>query len=163
MQNNMGLASPSLLICDSMRVHLTAAVKNQVQQMNSELAIIPGGLTKELQPLDIGVNRAFKVKLRTAWERWMTDGEHSFTKTGRQRRASYATICEWIADAWANVSACTVVRALAKAGIIYEEPHGNETDSDNDEREPGVFHGELAQLFISDTEDEDFDGFVNED
>uniref|UniRef100_A0AAQ5WZQ5 HTH CENPB-type domain-containing protein n=2 Tax=Amphiprion ocellaris TaxID=80972 RepID=A0AAQ5WZQ5_AMPOC len=80
-------ASPSLLICDSMRVHLTATVKNQVQQMNSELAIIPGGLTKELQPLDIAVNRAFKVKLRTAWERWMTDGEHSFTKTGRQRRA----------------------------------------------------------------------------
>ena len=32
-----------------------------------ELAIIPGGLTKELQPLDVGVNRVFKVKLRAAW------------------------------------------------------------------------------------------------
>ncbi|XP_061636359.1 cyclin-dependent kinase 4 inhibitor C isoform X2 [Phyllopteryx taeniolatus] len=37
----------------------STAVKNQVQQMNSELAIILGGLTKELQPLDIGVNRVF--------------------------------------------------------------------------------------------------------
>ncbi|XP_061524430.1 uncharacterized protein LOC133397481 [Phycodurus eques] len=83
----------------------------------------------ELQPLDIGVNRAFKVKLRAAWERWMTNGEHSFTKTRRQRRSSYATICEWIVDGWANVSACTVVRAFVKAGIISEEPHGNETDS----------------------------------
>ena len=64
-------------------------------------------------------------------------------------------------DAWANVSASTVVRALAKAGIMSEEPHGAETDSDSEEREPepGVFDGDLAQLFNSDTEDEEFDGF----
>ncbi|KAK3522577.1 hypothetical protein QTP86_024997 [Hemibagrus guttatus] len=61
--------------------------------MNSELAIIPGGLTKELQPLDIGVNKAFKVKLRAAWERWMTAGEHTFTKTGRQRQEMPAYSC----------------------------------------------------------------------
>lgn len=153
-------ASPSLLICDSMRAHLTAAVKHQVKQMNSELAVIPGGLTKELQPLDIGVNRAFKVKLRAAWERWMTDGEHTFTKSGRQRRASYATICQWIVDAWAKVSALTVVRAFVKAGIIAEQPPDNEADSDSDEEEPRM--SELAQLFNSDTEDEDFDGFVGD-
>lgn len=66
-------------------------------------------------------------------------------------------------DAWAKVSALTVVRAFEKAGIIAEQPPGNETDSDNDEREPGMFVGEIAQLFNSDTEDEDFDGFVGED
>lgn len=151
------------LICDSMRAHITPTVKNQVKQMNSELAIIPGGLTKDLQPLDIGVNRAFKVKLRASWERWMRDSEHTFTKTGRQRRASYVTICEWIVDAWAKVSALTVVQAFRKAGIIAEQPSGNETDSDNEEREPGVFDGEIAQMFNSDTEDVDFDGFVTEE
>lgn len=40
-------ASPSLLICDSMRAHLTADVKKEVKQMNAALAVIPGGLTKE--------------------------------------------------------------------------------------------------------------------
>uniref|UniRef100_A0A3P8P7R4 HTH CENPB-type domain-containing protein n=1 Tax=Astatotilapia calliptera TaxID=8154 RepID=A0A3P8P7R4_ASTCA len=152
-------ASPSLLICDSMRAHLTADVKKLVKQMNCELAVIPGGLTKELQPLDICVNRPFKVRLRAAWKRWMTDVDHSFTKSGRQRRASYATICQWIVDAWANMSDGTVVRAFAKAGIISEEPHGTESDSDSEESEPGMFDGDLAQLFNSDTEDEDFDGF----
>ncbi|KAJ1205877.1 hypothetical protein NDU88_001302 [Pleurodeles waltl] len=63
----------------------------------------------------------------------------------------------------AMVSALTVVRAIAKAGIIAEQPPGNETDSDNDEREPGMFDGEIAQLLKSDTEDEDFDGFLGED
>lgn len=93
--------SPALLIYDSMCTHLTETVKNQVKKTNSELAIVPGELTKELQPLDVGVNRAFKAKMRAAWEQWMTEGEHTFTKTSRQRRASYATICQWIVDAWA--------------------------------------------------------------
>uniref|UniRef100_A0AAX7V4G9 Brinker DNA-binding domain-containing protein n=1 Tax=Astatotilapia calliptera TaxID=8154 RepID=A0AAX7V4G9_ASTCA len=92
-------------------------------------------------------------------QRWMTDGDHSFTKSGRQRPASYATICQWIVDAWANMSAGTVVRAFAKAGIISEEPHGTESDSDSEESELGMFDGDLAQLFNSDPEDEDFDGF----
>ncbi|KAG5831790.1 hypothetical protein ANANG_G00282950 [Anguilla anguilla] len=155
---------PSLLICDSMRAHLTDAVKNQVKQTNSELAVIPGGLTKELQPLDIGVNRAFKAKLRAAWEQWMTEGEHTFTKTGRQRRATYATICQWIVDAWAKVSVSTVVRAFMKAGIITELPgNSNDTDSDNDERDPGMLDAVIAQLLNSDTEDEEFEGFVDEE
>lgn len=51
---------------------------------------------------------------------------------------------------------------MSKNGIISEQPHGNETDSDN-EKEPGMFDGETAKLFNSDTEDEDFDGFVGED
>lgn len=153
--------SPSLLIYDSMRAHLTEAVKTQVKQTNSELAVIPGGLTKELQPLDIGINRSFKVKLRAAWEHWMTEGEHTFTKTGRQRRASYATICQWIVAAWAKVSVSSVVRAFTKAGIITEQlSNSNETDSDNDERDQGMLDAEIAQLFNSDTEGEEFDGFV---
>lgn len=57
----------------------------------------------------------------------MIDGKHKFTKTERQRHASYASICEWVVDAWANVSAFTVVQDFAKAGIIAEKPRGNET------------------------------------
>ena len=86
--------SPSLLIYDSTPTPLIDAVKSKAKKTNSELAIIPGELTKELQPLDIGANRSFKIKLRFAWEHRTTDGKHTFTKTGRQRPASYATICQ---------------------------------------------------------------------
>ena len=145
---------PSLLIFDSMRAHFTDVVKKQVKQTNSVLAVIPGGLTKELQPLDIGVNRAFKARLRAAWEKWMTEGEHTFTKTGRQRRVTYATICQWIVDAWAAISVKTVVRAFRKAGIITElQDNSSDTDSDNYEMEPGMLDAVLAQLFNSDTEE----------
>ena len=74
----------------------------------------------------------------------MTEGEHTSTKTGRQRRASYATMCQWIV-----VSVSSVVRAFMKAGIITEQQpstgNSNETDSDNDERDPGMLDAEIAQ------------------
>ena len=88
------------------------------------------------------------------------EGEHTFTKTGRQRRATYATICQWIVDAWADISVSTVVRAFTKAGIITELPgNSSDTDSDNDERDPGMLDAVLAQLFNSDTQE--FEGFVD--
>ena len=55
------------------------------------------------------------------------------------------------------MSAGTVARAFVKAGIISEEPHGTESDSDSKEGETGM--SDLAQLFNSETEDDDFDGF----
>lgn len=41
--------------------------------------------------------------------------------------------------------------------------NSSETDSDNDERDPGILDAEIAQLLNSDTEDEEFDGFVEEE
>ncbi|KAF4092991.1 hypothetical protein AMELA_G00027200 [Ameiurus melas] len=158
---------PSLLIYDSMRAHITDGVKKQVKNTNSTLAVIPGGLTKELQPLDVGVNRAFKARLRTAWEQWMTEGEHTFTKTGRQRRTTYATICQWIVNAWADISVSTVVRAFRKAGIVTElldsSSDADSINGDFEETEPGMLDPVFAQLFNSDTEEEEFQGFVDEE
>jgi len=48
---------------DSAKSHLKEEVKKQVKN-HSEIAVIPGGLTKLLQPLDISVNKSFKNKLR---------------------------------------------------------------------------------------------------
>jgi hypothetical protein len=45
-----------------------------VSEHYSKLAIIPGRLTKKIQPLDLSVNKSFKSKLRSTWERWMMTG-----------------------------------------------------------------------------------------
>ena len=78
--------NPALLVMDSMRAHITPEIKESVHALNSIPAIIPGGLTKLLQPMDISVNRSFKLVLRELWEEWMTTGEHSFTNTGKMRQ-----------------------------------------------------------------------------
>lgn len=80
--------------------------------------------------------------------------------------ASYATICQWIVDDWAKVSVSNVVRAFMKARIITEQiGNSKKTDSENDERDPGMLDAEIptAQLLNSDTGDEEFDGFMDEE
>jgi hypothetical protein len=50
------------------------------------MAIIPGGLTKNLQPLDTTVNKPFKDQFLAKWENWMKGGIHEYNKTGQMNR-----------------------------------------------------------------------------
>lgn len=59
-------------------------------------------------------------------------------------------------DAWAKISGSNV-QSFKKAEIITEQLiNSNETDSDNGERDSGVFDAEITQLLNSVTEDENF-------
>ncbi|KAK6760910.1 hypothetical protein RB195_022106 [Necator americanus] len=78
----------SLLIFDSARYHVTDEVKQFCQQY-SKIAVIPGGLTKILQPLDVGINKPFKDHLKAGWEKWMrNEAKATYTKSGIRRRMS---------------------------------------------------------------------------
>lgn len=88
----------------------------------------------------------------------MVDGEHSFTATGRMRHATYQQVLGWIDTAWASVTTETILSGFRKAGIT-----GTDAESDDSpaEEEETALHlpPELAELFRSDTEDEEFNGF----
>lgn len=142
---------------DSMRAHVTESVKAAIKSTNTIPAVIPGGTTKYLQPLDISVNRAFKVALREEWEAWMTSGEKSFTKTGRMRRASLNQVCQWILNAWSCVKTSTITNEFRNAGLRDEEDGAHSSDIENEESD--AVSDEILRLFNSDTEVEDFDGF----
>ena len=53
----------SLLILDSFTAHKTDAVKQRFREKKTNLAMIPGGLTSRLQPLDVSLNKSFKAKV----------------------------------------------------------------------------------------------------
>jgi hypothetical protein len=53
----------SLLVLDSFTAHKTTAVKNRFREKHTDIAIIPGGLTSRLQPLDVSLNKSFKSKV----------------------------------------------------------------------------------------------------
>lgn len=71
----------------------------------------------------------FKVKRCLAWECWMTDGIHFFTKW-----ATYATERRWIVGAWAQLTPASIVKAFMKGAINVKPQASGESDSDNDER-----------------------------
>ena len=55
------LNQPSMLVIDAFKGHLTDAVKNQLRKMNSELVVMPGGMTSVLQPMGVSINKPFKI------------------------------------------------------------------------------------------------------
>jgi hypothetical protein len=58
------LSNPqSLLVLDSFSAHIVESVKRRFREKNTDIAVIPGGLTSRLQPLDVSVNKSFKTKV----------------------------------------------------------------------------------------------------
>lgn len=53
----------SLLVLDSFSAHIMDSVKRRFIEKSTNIAIIPGGLTSRLQPLDVSVNKSFKTKV----------------------------------------------------------------------------------------------------
>ncbi|GFV28193.1 DDE-1 domain-containing protein [Trichonephila clavipes] len=78
----------SLLVWDMFRFHLTDNTKKLLTECNTDIAVIPGGLTSLVQPLDVCINKPFKQNLKRQWNIWMLEGEKSFTKGGQMRHAS---------------------------------------------------------------------------
>jgi hypothetical protein len=79
------LKKPALLVCDQFKSHVTEATKRRVKDLNTQLAVIPGGLTSQLQPFDISINKPFKAFMREEWTKWMDDPHYDLTPTGRMK------------------------------------------------------------------------------
>ena len=47
----------------------------------------------------------------------MSKGNHSFTETGKMRRATHAEVCNWVIRAWIAVKVKAIMNDFRKAGI----------------------------------------------
>lgn len=118
----------SLLIFDSFSAHIDKNVRNTFKtEHKTTTAVIPGGLTKKSQPLDISDNRSFKNHVCEEWEKWMSEGIHTFTETGKMRRATHAEVCNWVIRAQKAVKVTAITNGLRKAGIT-SAPSASEDD-----------------------------------
>ena len=156
-----GLGRRSLLVYDAFEAHVTDPVKAAFKRENTDLAVIPGGLTSLLQLLDVSLNKPFKDRVRKKWMQWMADGIHEFTATGRQKKPSEELICSWISEAWNDIPAEMIAATFLKCGIT-NSLDGSEDDvvyeSTEDANELNLDDSFLRELFASDSELE-FEGF----
>lgn len=90
----------SLLVMDSFKGHLVPPVKNKLLKKNTNIAIIPGGLTSKLQPLDVSINKSFKAKIRSMYNEWISHEIKELTPAGRIKRPPYDVIAEWVQRSW---------------------------------------------------------------
>ena len=118
----------SMLVWESYRGgHLSESVKRKMRELQTVPAIIPGGMTSMVQPLDVCVNKPFKDRVRKRWQEWMMDGEHTFTSGGRMRKVGLVEICEWIKKSWDDIPA-DLIRHSFKRCCITNAFDGIEDD-----------------------------------
>lgn len=77
------LSFPSILVLDAFRCHLAESVKKLLRDCGTELVVIPGGMTSQLQPLDVCINKPFKDAVKRCYAEWMRSGGPAVTPTGR--------------------------------------------------------------------------------
>ena len=111
------LKKPSLLVCDLFKAHVTESTKRLATKLKMHLAVIPGGLTRQLQPLDVSVNKSFKGFMHEEWAKWIEARTCPVTPAGRVKWLSISNVCEWVKNSWRQAKSETIVKSLKKCGI----------------------------------------------
>ena len=93
----------SLLVWDRFSAHLTEGVTKAVSATNTDIAVIPGGLTGILQPLDVSLNKPFKDGMRERWTKWMAGEHYTLTPGGNMRAPPLPTMAQWVLESWHDV------------------------------------------------------------
>ena len=134
----------ALLVWDSFRGHLTEDVKAVLARRHVDVAVIPGGLTPVLQPLDKCINKPFKTKVRAQDQAWMVNGPFTYTPSGKKRPPSKEVILQWIHRAWQEIPAELIAHSFKSCGIsnaldgtedeaVWEEETGGAEEGGADE------------------------------
>jgi len=144
----------SLLVWDSFRAHLTDSVKGDLNHPNIDVAIIPGGLTPVLQPLDKCLNKPFKDNVCRKYLAWMMSGPFEFTPAGKKKAPSRNLVLCWIKMAWAEIPE-EMVRKSFKTCRISNAMDGTEDDAVFTEESPEIEDDDIEENeFETDSEDE---------
>ena len=113
--------SLNVLILDSFRGHITPEVKDCFKRHGIYIAVIPGGCTPFLQPLDLTVNRSFKARLRQKWLGWINRDDNPVTRSGNVRSISPVKLKQFIDSSFEETPCSVIVNGFKKAGVLLSE------------------------------------------
>ena len=85
-----------------------SSVVNAVQGLGVEVEHIPGGCTYLCQPVNVGVNKPYKMHLRERWESWIFAEGIIHGTTSRPTRKH---IAEWAIHANNTLTETTIKNA----------------------------------------------------
>ncbi len=85
-----------LLVLNSFRRHLIESVKNRFNEKQTNIAVIPDRFTSKLQPLDIAINKSFKVNLHQYYNDWMNSKVCELTLSEKIKKPLYANVTSWV-------------------------------------------------------------------
>lgn len=132
------LLKKSMLVWDQFRSHLTDTVKDKLKSLKTFQAVIPGGLTSILQPLDVVLNKPFKDRVREKWITWMKSDDKELTAKGNLKKPGLSLVTSWVKTSWEDIPKEMIIKSFLKTGIS-NKMDGTEDDllwnSDSEESE----------------------------
>ena len=158
----------SLLVLDSFRGHLTDNVKKAFRKGNTVMAVIPGGCTSKVQPLDVSINKPFKTELRKSWKIYMRDSAKIARESGaRVKAASKEEVVSWIVSAVSSIQAkpelimCSFLACGISNTLNGSEDYLIRKESSVEKKD---YQGkEHCDPFDSESDCDEFEGFDPED
>ena len=112
------LKKRSLLLRDQFCAHKTDKVKDVFKNLKTSQAMISGGPTSVLQPLDVVLNKPFKDRLRKKWLAWMSlEDDKPVTKGRNFKKPSISLVVSWVTSAWEDIPEDMVKKSFLKTGV----------------------------------------------
>jgi hypothetical protein len=68
--------------------------KSLANKLKTHFAVIPVGLTSQLQTLDLSGNKPFKGFMREEWAKWIEAPTDHVTPAGRVKQPSVSNVCK---------------------------------------------------------------------
>jgi len=154
---------PSLCVLDSFRAHITEKVKKDFKRVGAQLAVIPGGCTSKLQPLDVSVNKPFKAYLRVSWSNFIREATEEMVKSKetddpieRLRPADKQLVVNWIVSAVDKLKEKKeLIRNSFRVTGIANTHNGSEDHM--------IRNMAFTEMFEDDSDVDDFEGFTEAD
>ena len=112
---NQPCTQPPILILDAYCMHQMGSVVNRIQSMGIEVIHIPAGCTYLCQPIDVGINKPIKNRLRDKWEEWVVEGKGIVD--GKAMEPSRKILAEWVVDVYNNIPIVMGRNAWKKKGF----------------------------------------------
>ncbi|XP_037362458.1 pogo transposable element with KRAB domain [Talpa occidentalis] len=106
-----------MLILNGFRGHATDSVKSSMESMNTDMVIIPGGLTSQLQVLDVVVYKPLNDSVRAQYSNWLLAGNLALSPTGNAKKPPLGLFLEWVMVAWNSISSESIVQGFKKCHI----------------------------------------------
>jgi hypothetical protein len=133
-----------ILLLDSYRCHMMASVVNRIADLGVQVEHIPGGCTGLCQPIDVGIGKPLKSKIRDKWEAWMLEEGVDLTLSRPPERQQLA---QWIIKSLEEISEGDIVRNCWRhTGYSFFDEEDLENEREAEEEAGAEVHEEDSSV-----------------
>ena len=97
------------------------------RQTNTDVSVIPGGLTSYFQPANVSWNKPFKTAYIYKYK-WLATGSKSYTGAGNMRAPSKALCLQWVRECWEAILSRLIQKSFQACGISVDVNRANDTE-----------------------------------